>query len=71
MDNIIVNNIHGQNSKHSHVPEASKPTIAKIVSTLKQKAGTMRDKLAQIIQSIYASMDINNAQSMPSNDAMR
>ncbi|KAF0728070.1 FLYWCH-type domain-containing protein, partial [Aphis craccivora] len=41
------------------------------VSTLKQKAGTSRDKPAQIIQSIYASVDINNAQSMPSKDAMR
>jgi len=62
--------LYGQNNNHNHAPEASKSKIAKIISTLKQKAGTSRDKPAQIIQSIYTSMDINNAQSMPSKDAM-
>jgi len=63
--------LHGQNNNHNHAPEASKPKIAKIMSTLKEKAGTSREKPAQIIQSIYDSVDINNAQSMPSKDAKR
>jgi hypothetical protein len=62
---------YGQNNNHNHAPKASKPKIAKIVSNLKQRAGTSKDKPAQIIQSIYVSMDINNAQSMPSKDAVR
>lgn len=44
--------LYGQNNDHNHAPEASKPKIAKILSTLKQKAGVSRDKPAQIIQSI-------------------
>jgi len=63
--------LYDQNNDLYYASKASKPKIAKIVSTLKQKAGTSRDKPSQIIQSIYASVDINNAQSMPSKDAMR
>ncbi|KAL4120968.1 hypothetical protein QTP88_013562 [Uroleucon formosanum] len=64
--------LYGQNNDQNHAPEASIPKIANILSTLNQQAGTRtsRDKPAQIIQSIFTPMDINNDQSMPSKDAM-
>ncbi|KAL4123330.1 hypothetical protein QTP88_015527 [Uroleucon formosanum] len=66
---LFLQNQSRKNKFYLRCDQPSKPKIAKILSTLKQKARTSRDKPAKIIQSIYTSMDINNAQS--SKDAMR